>query len=52
MKFRWVFQFLLFVPFLVLVYNSIYVGVLFLTFSVVIVVILFSFVPIFQELIA
>lgn len=52
MKFRWVFQFLLFVPFLVLVYNSIYVGVLFLTFSVVIVFILFSFVPIFQELIA
>ena len=41
MKFRWVFQFfLLFVPFLVLVYNSIYVGVLFLTFSVVIVFIL------------
>ena len=40
MKFRWVFQFLLFVPFLVLVYNSIYVDVLFLTFSVVIVFIL------------
>ena len=40
MKFRWVFQFLLSVPFLVLVYNSIYVDVLFLTFSVVIVFIL------------